>query len=349
MMELVGVGKRYGEIEALNDVSLEVRRGEVLTILGPNGSGKTTLLKIMAALEAPTGGEILLEGVRLDEGNRAGLRRRSTMVFQRTVLLRGTVHDNAAYGLRQGGTESSEVDSRVSEALELVGLGTLADRRARTLSGGQQKRLSLARAIALDRDLLLLDEPLANLDPESLSIVREAIGGLYRDSEATVVMATHNLREAEAISDRLVLLEGGRIVEAGRAAELFGAPSTAMARFSRSENVFTGEASNVGGVSLVDIGGDVVVRAALAREGRTTIHVRPEDIIVSLSQIESSARNTLRGRIVGVEERGAVVRLRVDVGRVFTVQITRRSLDEMGLNVGSEVHLTFKASSVELL
>jgi molybdopterin-binding protein len=92
-----------------------------------------------------------------------------------------------------------------------------------------------------------------------------------------------------------------------------------------------------------------VVRAALAREGRTTIHVRPEDIIVSLSQIESSARNTLRGRIVGVEERGAVVRLRVDVGRVFTVQITRRSLDEMGLNVGSEVHLTFKASSVELL
>jgi len=348
MIEVRGVSKRYGEVEALRGVSLKVGRGEALTIVGPNGSGKTTLLKIMAALERPTGGEVYFDGVKIGEGNAALVRRRITMVFQRAVVLRGSVRDNVAYGLRLRGLPRAEVDRRVSEALEVVGLRGLEGRIARGLSGGEQQRLSLARALALECDLLLLDEPTANLDPGSLSVVKETISWLNSETETTIVMATHNLLQAAELSERLVLLDRGEVVEAGRPGALLLRPSKEMARFARSENVFTGVSRLVEGISKIDIGG-VTIRAAFRRRGRATVHVRPEDIIVSKGPLESSARNRLRGRITAIHDLGPVVRLKVDAGRVFTVQITRKSLAEMELNVGSEVYLTFKASSVQLI
>ena len=349
MIELRGVSKRYGDVEALRDVSLEVRRGEILTIVGPNGSGKTTLLKILAALERPTSGEVYFDGVRIDEANAAQFRRRSTMVFQRAVVLRGSVHDNVAYGLRLLGLPRVEVDRRVGEALEVVGLSGLKTRSARRLSGGEQQRLSLARALALECELLLLDEPTADLDPESLSVVKETISRLGSETETTIVMATHNLIHVEELSDRLVLLDRGKVVEAGRPRALLLAPSKEMARFARSENVFTGASRTVEGISHIDIGSGVEVKAAFSRSGRVSVHVRPEDIILSRGWVESSARNEFKGRIVAVEDLGPIVRLKVDVGRVFTVQITGRSFAEMGLNLGSEIYLTFKASAVQLI
>ena len=349
MIELRAVSKRYGDVEALRGVSLEVRRGEVLTIVGPNGAGKTTLLKILASLERPTSGEVYFDGVRVDEGNAAHFRRRSTMVFQKTISLRGSVHDNVAYGLRMRALPEAEVDQNVGDALELVGLKGLERRSARRLSGGEQQRLSLARALALGCELLLLDEPTANLDPESLSVVKDTISWLSSETETTIVMATHNLLQAGELSERLILLDRGEIVEAGRPSALLLRPSRVMARFARSENVFTGVSRTVKGISHIDVGGGVEVKAAFSSSGRVSVHVKPEDIILSKGRVESSARNQFKGRITAVEDLGPVVRLKVDVGRVFTVQITRRSFSEMRLNVGSEVYLTFKASSVQLI
>ena len=348
MIELIGVSKHFGDVTALKDVSLKVEKGEILTVLGPNGSGKTTLLKIIAALEAPSHGEVLFEGVGIGEENAETMRRRVTLVFQRTVLLRGTVKDNVAYGLRVRDIQGDDVERRVGAALELVGLEALADRQARDLSGGEQQRLSLARALVLGCELLLLDEPTANLDPESLAIVKGVIKKLSEEG-TTIVLATHNLEQAEEISERVLLLDRGEIVEEGRPEDLLLGQSSEMARFARSENVFSGVSRVAGGVALVDIGGGVDVRGAFGRDGPVTIHIRPEDIIVSGEKMKSSARNNLLGSIVGIEDRESVVRMRVDAGRLFTVQITRRSLVEMGLNVGQEVYLTFKASSVRLL
>lgn len=348
MIELVGVSKLFGDVTALKDVSLKVERGEILTVLGPNGSGKTTLLKIIAALEMPSHGKALFDGVRIGEDNAERMRKRATLVFQRTVLLRGTVKDNVAYGLRFRDIPEDDVERRVKEALELVGLEALADRQARDLSGGEQQRLSLARALVLGCELLLLDEPTANLDPESLAIVKDVIKELS-EGGTTIVMATHNLDQAEEISERILLLDHGEIVEEGRPEDLLLDQSSEMARFARSENVFTGDSRMVSGVAHIDIGGEVIVRGAFTRKGQTTIHVRPEDIIVSREKMESSARNNILGTIVGIEDYNSIVRLRVDVGRVFTIQITRRSLVEMGLNVGQEVYITFKASSVQWL
>jgi molybdopterin-binding protein len=348
VIELIGVSKLFGDVTALKDVSLKVERGEILTVLGPNGSGKTTLLKIIAALEMPSHGEALFDGVIIREDDAERMRRRATLVFQRTVLLRGTVKDNVAYGLRLRDIPEDDLERRVKEALELVGLEALADRLARDLSGGEQQRLSLARALVLGCELLLLDEPTANLDPESLAIVKGVIKKLS-EGGTTIVMATHNLEQAEEISERILLLDHGEIVEEGRPEDLLLDQSSEMARFTRSENVFTGESRVVDGVACVDIGGGVDVRGAFGRDGPVTIHIRPEDVIVSREKMRSSARNNLLGAIVSIEDRDSVVRIRVDVGRIFTVQITRRSLVEMGLNVGQEVYLTFKASSVQLI
>ncbi len=348
MMELRGVSMRFGEIDALRGLTLEIERGEVIAVLGPNGSGKSTLLRILAALEQPTSGNILFEGKNVDLKDHGSWRQRTTLAFQRPVVLRGSVVDNVAYGLRRRGLSSDEIDERVSGALHLLGLDALAERKAKSLSGGEKQRLSIARAVVLETDLLLLDEPTVNLDPESLDIVKKFILGLRERPDITVVLATHDMEIARELSDRVILLSGGRVVEIGSTRDLMLSQSTEMARFARTENVFTGESERVDGVSHIDVDGVVIV-GAFSAEGSTTVNVRPEDIIVSRRVIASSARNNLRGKIIGVEELEAIVRLRVDVGVVFTVQITRRSLEEMGLNVGQEVYLTFKASSVRLL
>jgi tungstate transport system ATP-binding protein len=348
LIELIGVSRLYGDVTALKDVSLKVERGEILTVLGPNGSGKTTLLKVMGALEHPSQGEVYFDGVRVGADNAGEVRRRVTMVFQGTVLLRGTVRDNMAYGLRLRGVPEDEANRRVKTALELVGLETLAGRQARDLSGGELQRLSLARALVLGCELLLLDEPTANLDPESLAIIKDVIRRL-KERGTTIVLATHNLEQAEELSERLLLLHRGEIVEAGKPDDLLFDQSSEMARFARSENVFTGEVRLVNGVAHVDIGEGLEIRGTFIKEGLVTLRIRPEDIIVSRERMTSSARNNLLGRIVGIEDRDSVVRMKVNVGRVFTAQITRRSLVEMGLNVGQEVYLTFKASSVQLL
>ncbi len=348
MISLKGVSKSFGEIEALRDVTLEIERGETFTVLGPNGSGKSTLLRILAGLEESTEGKILIDGRSKSPKDNSSWRRRTTLVFQRPVILRGSVYNNVAYGLRQRGLSTDSIEERVSETLQLLGLEDLADRNAKSLSGGEKQRLSIVRAVLLKTDILILDEPTANLDPESLEIVKRFILGLKESPEITVVLATHDVGIARELSDRVLLLIRGQVVEIGSTRDLILSQSAEMARFARTENVFTGDSRLVSGVSHIDVDGVVIV-GAFSAKGRTTVNVRPGDIIVSMGIMDSSARNNLHGKIIAVEEQDAIVRLKVDVGVLFTVQITKRSLEEMGLNVGQEVYLTFKASSVRHL
>jgi len=350
LAELRDVTKRYGDVTALDDVNLKVGRGEIFTIMGPNGSGKTTLLRIMASIDKPTSGEVYFDGVMVNDSNRSQVRTKSTMVFQKTALFTTTVYDNIAYGLRLREYSRREIDEKIEEVLKLVRLEGYEKRPARRLSGGEQQRVSLARALVLDAELLLLDEPTANLDPKNVSIIEEAISYANREFDTTVVMATHNMFQAENITKRAALLLGGTIAEIGTAQEIFRAPSKHLASFARLENVFSGTSTVLEeGTSLIDIGNGVQIEAALRKHGKVTVFVRPEDIILSRKPINSSARNVFKGRIVGISDLGPVVRLRVDAGKKFVVQITKRSLTEMQLNVDSDVFLTFKASSVHLV
>lgn len=348
--ELKNVAKTFDGIAALENINLKIDEGEILALLGPNGSGKTTLLKILAFIEKPTEGEVYFCGTKAVNKNTEQLRMESTMVFQRTVLFSTTVYNNVAYGLRIRKLPKNDIEEQVNEALRLVKLEGFERRPAKKLSGGEQQRLALARALVLNTKLLLLDEPTANLDPKNAAIIEEAIAMANRESGTTVVIATHNMFQARNLPNRIVLMTSGRIDESGTPAEVFGRLSKTLASFAAVENTFAGDAETTEeGTTIIDLGNDVRIEATAQKHGSVSVFISPGDIILSKNRLASSARNVLKGKITEISDRGSVVRLRVDVGKPFMVQITKRSFNDMGLNLNAEVYLAFKASSVQII
>lgn len=348
--ELKGVTKVFENKTVLNDINLQIHEGETLVLLGPNGSGKTTLLKILAFIENPTKGEVKFHSETVSVKNTEKMRMQSSLVFQRTVMFSASVYDNIAYGLRIRGASRSEIGERVARVLKLVKLEGFEKRSARRLSGGEQQRVALARALALNTRLLLLDEPTANLDPRNASIIEEVIATANRELKTTVVMATHNMFQARSLPHRIALISDGKIGEVGSPAEIFGKLSKTLASFAVLENTFSGTARIMNnGTTLVDIGDGVQLEAAAQRDGDVLVLVSPSDIILSKAPISSSARNVLKGRVAETLDLGTVVKLGVNAGKFFSVQITKSSFIDMRLNLNSEVFLVFKASSVQFL
>jgi len=348
VIELENISKTYENTHALKQVSLNILEGEVFSLLGPNGSGKTTLLRIMAGIERPTSGEMRFNGVKVEEGNINHVRSKTTMVFQKTALFNTSVYKNIAYGLRLRGLTKKETDEKIRETLKTVMLEGYEKRLAKKLSGGEQQRVALARALALDTQVLLLDEPTANIDPKTVSIIENVLSWVNKEKKTTMVIATHNVFQTETLAKRAALLLEGKIVKVGAPQEIFTLPSKLLASYAKLENVFSGVSKVTGeGTSLVDVDDGVQIETAFEKTGNTTVFVRPEDIILSLNPIVSSARNSFEGRIVEISDLGAIVRLRVKAGRDFTVQITKRSFNNMQLNIDSKVFLAFKASSVQ--
>lgn len=206
----------------MKSISLEIRKGDLLAFIGHNGSGKTTLLRILASLELPTSGRYLYRGEEINE--LYDLNKRATLVFQKSTMFNSSVEDNIAYGLKVRDFSRSEVESKVSEALELVKMQDHASKNAKDLSGGEQQRVALARAFVIDPDLLLLDEPTSNVDPGNAKIVEEAIKEIVEKNDTTVVLATHTLFQAKRLSNRTAHLYDGKILEEGKTEELFENP-----------------------------------------------------------------------------------------------------------------------------
>jgi tungstate transport system ATP-binding protein len=261
---LEDVIKTYGHREILNIPRLEIMPGEVLGIIGPSGAGKSTLLRLLNFLETPTRGQIHFNGYSTDGQHKAplpvrrrvatllpfnrstgtpngtvglALRRQVTTVFQRPVLLRTTVYNNVAYGLKIRGEKN--IDERVMEALERVGLAEFARMGARTLSGGEAQRVALARALVIEPQVLLLDEPTANLDPYNVGLIEDIVSALNREKGTTIVLVTHNVFQARRLAHRAALLLEGRIVEVGECQRVFAAPADPRtAAFVRGDMVY---------------------------------------------------------------------------------------------------------------
>ncbi len=348
--ELRNVTKIFNGITALNNVNLKISNGEILALLGPNGSGKTTLLKILAFIEKPSEGEIYFHNTKVTDENIAQIRMESTMVFQKPTLFTTSVYKNIAYGLKIRKTPKNEIDKEVDRALKLVRLEGFEKRNARELSGGEQQRVALARALVLNTKIILLDEPTGNLDPKNATIIEEIISMVNKEFKTTIVMATHNMFQAKNLPHHIALITNGRIDEVGTPIEIFGSLSKTLASFAAIENTFAGIARPTGsGITIVDIGNDIKIEATAQSFGKVSIFVSPTDIILSKSSFASSARNIFKGEIVEILDLGSVVKLKVDVGKPFTVQITKRSFNEMELNLNTEVFLAFKASSVQVI
>jgi molybdopterin-binding protein len=350
LAELKNLTKCFDNRTALNDVTLQIEEGEILALLGPNGSGKTTLLKILAFLEKPESGEVKFQGETVTEKNSERMRLQSAMVFQRTLFFSTSVYNNIAYGLKMRKLPQSTIKEEVKKALRLVKLEGFEKRSAKKLSGGEQQRVALARALVLKTKLLLLDEPTANLDPKNAQIMEEVIATINREMRTTIVMATHNMFQAKNLPHRIALINDGKITEIGEPAEIFGKLSKNLASFAAVDNTFTGTAeATAAGTTMVDIGNDVQIEATGQKQGVTSVFVSPQDIILSKSPVASSARNVFKGRIIEIFDLGSLVKLKVDIGKPFTVQITKRSFSEMALNLNVEVFIAFKASSVHLI
>jgi tungstate transport system ATP-binding protein len=327
--------KDYDGKPALRNINLSLG-GQSIGIIGKSGSGKTTLLNILAGLLDSSQGKLQFNGIEVNPETIPDVRKKVTMVFQSPTFLRGTVNTNLSYGLRIRGVNEDEIDNKVNQALELVSLQGYGERDARSLSGGEQQRVALARALILDPEVLLLDEPTSNLDPVNVGIITDIL--VQEANKRTVIISTHDIDQVKRIAKWVVFLEDGVVTEQGDPYEL-----DSIRRFT--ENVYTGTSFVEEGVSQVKVG-ELTIRTSTPLTGRVSLHVRPQDIIISKNWIETSARNQFRGPITGVNERNEIVLIDVDVGQVFSVQITRRSFNEMGLKLGELVNISFKASSV---
>ncbi|MBA3735865.1 MAG: ABC transporter ATP-binding protein [Actinobacteria bacterium] len=349
-VSVLNVSHRYGAVTALSNVSLDIHRGEFVTLLGPSGCGKTTLLRVIAGFEAPAEGRVLLGG--RDITNVQPHRRPVNMVFQRPTLFPHLdVFENVAFGLRIAGIGRAEVAPRVQKALALVRLEEFSHRRSHELSGGQMQRVALARALINRPEVLLLDEPLSALDLKIRLEMEAELRRVHRETGATFVYVTHDQREALSLSDRVAVFNEGRLEQIGAPDEIYYAPTTPFAaRFVGDANVIPVEITETtDGQSLVALAGtNLRVPQALGLEsGPAWLVVRPE--IVRLNRQEQEPG--LRASVQDVAFRGSGFSYRLAVpGLADPLKAELPANGSAGpLPVGHEVSVHWDATGCRIL
>lgn len=312
-----------------------LERGIIHAITGPNGSGKSSFLNVLSLIHPPREGRLSFQGSPIVYQRGASLlaaRRRIAYLLQSPYLFRSSVRDNIGYGLKVRGWPNRRVEPKVDEILDRLHLTPLACRNALDLSGGEAQRVALARVLVLEAEVFLLDEPTANVDKENIHRIEELVLDLNRRSGSTVVLTTHSRDQAYRMSRHVLSMIDGRLLDVSY------------------DNVLTGPLRiETDGLRTITVGSDVKIAAAQGMEGTATLFIDPKDIIVSVAPISSSALNAFRGPVQRVEVENELIHLIVDIGVPLSVTITQRSFHSMGLNIGQEVWVCFKASAVRVL
>lgn len=352
-LETVNLSQTLNGRSILQNVNLSVEKGEVFALIGATGAGKTTLLRLLNLLDTPASGKIYFDGTDTAQSG-AGLRirRRMAFVLQKPVVFNLSVFDNVASGLRWRGDDRRRQREKVHRVLEEVGLLSEKGRNARTLSGGEMQRVAIARAMALEPELLLLDEPTANLDPVSAGQTERLVTDIIRHHTATIILTTHDMAQGQRLADRIGVLVNGRLLQVGSSREIFATPRNQdIARLVGVENIIDGViVSNEDGVITIDVGGSLIEAISDFAVGQeVSACVRPEDITLSLSPVPSSARNTYTGEVTWAVAMGPLTRVEVDCGFPLVVMVTRRSAEEMKLAKGKKVCAAFKATGVHVI
>ena len=349
-IDIENVTKRFGTTAAVNDVSLAIQEGELFTLLGPSGCGKTSLLRLIAGFNVPDAGEIRFDGRRVNEmpPHERGI----GMVFQNFALWpHMTVYENAAYGLKLRRVGRAEIDARVAAVFGKVRLANLGDRYPGQLSGGQQQRVALARALVLNPEILLLDEPLSNLDAKVRVQVRQEIRKLQQDLGITTMYVTHDQEEALTLSDRIAVFNQGKVFQVGLPKELYERPANRfVADFIGINNLIDGVVERIdpdkGRLWARTAIGQIaaLIDERLRAGDRCVLCIRPENAAVGGEP--GPDLNAVRGRITFAAYLGNSLRYDVELapGLIFKADI-RDPWHHSILPTGSTVALTFSATS----
>lgn len=315
-LRIEGVDASYSDHKVLDGINLDIRPGEFFALLGPSGCGKTTLLRLIAGFARADAGRIAVGGEEIS--HLPPWKRDVGMVFQSYALWpHMTVARNVAFGLEERRVPKTDIARRVAAALDLVGLASLADRRPSQLSGGQQQRVALARTIAIEPKILLLDEPLSNLDAKLRVQVRRELRGLQQRLGLTTILVTHDQEEANTICDRVAVMNAGKVQQVGSPTELYEQPANLfVANFLGTANIVDGQISNAGAqrVFKADGGLRVPIASGSSPPKNARMVFRPQDVTVVASDTGASTDSSMAGKIVYREFLGSSVRYSIRVG-----------------------------------
>ncbi len=346
-LRLEKLGKSFGQVEAVSGVDLEFPQGKFVCLLGPSGCGKTTLLRLVAGLELPTAGRILLDGADLT--HTPAHQRQFGMVFQSLALFPHlTVGENIAYGLGIRGTDKAARRKRAEELLELVRLPGVADRHISQLSGGQRQRVAIARALALDPKLFLLDEPLSALDAKLREAMQVELRQLQQRLGISTIVVTHDQREAMTMADVVVIMDRGRVQQVASPLETYRSPASAfVADFIGISNLIPGKLS---GADAIEVHGRRIrveqLPRGLAGAAAVTLSVRPEE--VHIRPAAEAGENRLPGTIIFIRDLGASVEITAHCDGIEILAVTTPR-DRPQAGVGDVVSVELPAPSCVVL
>ena len=332
----------------LQDISLDIKQGEYFIILGPTGAGKTVLLEAIAGLYPVLEGEVWIDGNEITDLSPE--KRGIGIVYQDQALFPHLpVEENIAFGLKMRKRPKDEIKSKTDAIAEVMGILHLLKRSPATLSGVEKQKVALARALVAEPKVLLLDEPLSALDPETRERMQGELREMHRKVMVTIIHVTHDFEEAITLGHRVAVLNDGCIAQIGTPEEFLRQPSSEfVARFALSRNIFSGRVVLIeDGCALIDVGG-TKLRATTETKGEVRLSIRPEDILISRELLQSTARNCFQGVISDIADRGSIIYITVTLPPDFICIITRQAFDELELRNGGKVWITFKASAIRV-
>ena len=333
ILKVKNLKKIYNNKTILDIDYLSFQESKIYAIVGPNGSGKTTLLNILNLLVKPDKGQIFFRDQEIINNSNSKIleiRRKMTLVDQDPFLFQSTVYSNVAYGLKVRSVSSLVQQNRIKNALDMVGLSGFENRKVDQLSGGEAQRVVIARALVIEPEILFLDEPTTSIDQRHIDIVERIIKKIKENIKTTVIFSTHNLSQAYRLADEVISILDGKIIK------------------KVPENLFRGEIKEEDGLKWFKVAENIKFAIVSEKIGLVYISIDPTDIILSHQPFKSSARNSFLGKIVKIIEQNHLVKLEVNVGIPLVTIITRESFQQMNLNLGSKVYLTFKASVVKI-
>jgi len=354
MMNVENIVLRRGGVVVLDIPEFHVQPGRILALIGPNGAGKSTLLLMMAGLLKPQQGKIYFQGKAVE--NRADLdflRRNVSVVFQEPLLLNSNVFDNVALGLKFRNVGREEIRSRVQRSLESFGISHLEKRSARALSGGEAKRVSLARALAIEPQVLLLDEAFNSLDPPSRETIIEDVKQILEETKMTAVLALHDREETLRLAQDVCVMHAGSIVQSGPTARIFNQPdSEFVAGFVGTETILEGMVSSCseGNIIVKVYGKEIQAVGDCSIGQKVYCCLRPENVTVSNKAPEEvSARNIFEAKVTKIIPQGFFNKLILDCGFPIVAYITVPSFEDLAIKSGANVLASFKATSVHII